>query len=325
MHRIPLRQDHFRSGWAWSALGGLIAVMGVVVWVARPEPIVCEAAPTATDIMATTQNAVPPGGSGVATKRTTPVAAPPAESSAAVPGEARYYSFGSDVACSYQDLPVDGFYVGISTHEYGTADLCGAYLDVHGPQGDVRVLIADRCPGCAPGQLDLSIAAFERIADPAQGVADIRYSVVRDPDPAPEVSYQVKSDSSASWLAILFSNTGNPLRRVAIRPADGGDWQELTRGTDNHWTISGAGEGPFAVRVTDLYDNATEIYGLTLDPGPHRTGARLYTTEPAPEPVIADPTTPAPSSAPTTLPSTPVRPETARALAECRAGVVSGR
>ncbi len=305
-------------------LGALIAVVGVVVWVARPEPITCEAATTATDTMATTQIALPPSSSGVATKRTTspsPSPSPTPSPSSAVPGEARYYSFSPGVACSYQDLPVDGFYVGISTSEYGNADLCGAYLDVHGPYGEVRVLIADRCPGCAPGQLDLSTAAFEQIADPSQGVADIRYSVVRDPDPAPEMIYEVKPDSSASWMAILFSNTGNPLRQVAIRPAeDGGEWQDLTRGPDNHWTISGAGEGPFAVRVTDLYDHATEIYGLTLDPGPHLTGARLYTNEPPPEPTTTT-TEPAivPPSAPTAMP-TAAGSEADRALAECKAG-----
>ncbi|MEV0247860.1 expansin EXLX1 family cellulose-binding protein [Nocardia sp. NPDC050712] len=296
-------------------LGALLAVVGVVVWVARPEPVACGAARTATDTMATTQVAFPPSSSGVATKRTTtppPTAAP----SAAVPGEARYYSFTPSVACSYPDLPLDGFYAGISTHEYGTADLCGAFLDVHGPNGDVRVLIADRCPGCSPGQLDLSTAAFERIADPTHGVADIRYSVVRDPDPAPEMIYEVKPDSSASWLAILFSNTGNPLHQVAIRASDADDWRPLTRGPDNHWTISGAGEGPFAVRVTDLYDQTTEIYGLTLDPGPHQTGARLYTNEPPPVEPAQPIVTPA---APTLPPPTPAQANTGQALAECRA------
>ncbi|MEU8899075.1 expansin EXLX1 family cellulose-binding protein [Nocardia sp. NPDC048505] len=291
----------------------LLAVVGVVVWVARPESTTCETARTATDAMATTAPmAAPVSSSGVATKRVTPP--PTSTPSSAVPGEARYYSFTPGVACSYPDLPLDGFYAGISTHEYGVADLCGAYLDVHGPQGDVRVLIADRCPGCAPGQLDLSAAAFERIADPAQGVTGIRYSVVRDPDPAPEMIYEVKPDSSDVWLAVLFSNTGNPLRQVAIRSFESEQWRELTRGPDNHWTISSAGPGPFAVRVTDLYDHSTDIYGLTLEPGPHLSGARLYTNEPAPEPTT---TTPPPVPTPPAAPA--AQSNSVAALTECKA------
>lgn len=201
-------------------------------------------------------------------------------------GEARYYSFGPGPACSFAGLPTNGFYVGVSTREYGHADLCGAYLDVHGPRGDVRVLIADRCPGCAPGQLDLSTAAFEQIADRSDGVAQIRYSVVRDPLPAPELIYELKPDSSPSWLAMLVTGSGNPIQRVALRSAADGPWHELNRGMDNYWTISGAGPGPFSAQVTDVRGHQVEITRISLEQGERYTGLSLY-TEPVPEPLPA--------------------------------------
>jgi expansin (peptidoglycan-binding protein) len=230
-----------------------------------------------------------------------------------VSGQARYYSFGQGVACSFPDLPLDGFYVGVSTQEYRTADLCGAYLDVHGPRGDVRALIADRCPGCAPGQLDLSTAAFEQIAEQSDGVAQIGYSVVRDPDPAPELVYEVKPDSSAQWLAILVSGTGNPIQRVAIRPSTGGRWQELNRRMDNFWTISGAGPGPFSARVVDVYGHQVEVSGISLEPGQRYTGARLYSVEPvSPPSTVAAPTAAAP------VPTTPLAEQIPGRAAGCR-------
>ncbi|MFQ6325010.1 expansin EXLX1 family cellulose-binding protein [Nocardia sp. CWNU-33] len=210
-----------------------------------------------------------------------------------VSGEARYYEFSQGVACSFPALPLDGFYVGVSTQEYGNADLCGAYLDVHGPRGDVRALIADRCPGCAPGQLDLSAAAFEQIAEQSDGVAQVGYTVVRDPDPAPELFYEVKPDSSAQWLAILVSGSGNPIQRVAIRPTTGGGWQELNRGRDNYWTISGAGPGPFSARVIDVYGHQVEVSGISLEPGQRFTGIQLYSVAS----VAAPPTASAPIAA----------------------------
>ncbi|MFD0363325.1 expansin EXLX1 family cellulose-binding protein [Nocardia sp. GCM10030253] len=269
----------------------MVAVVGVVVWVSRPEPASCGTTPTVGENLTTARIPVAISSSGLAARHSAPPPDPD------LPGVARYYAFRQGVACSFPDLPSDGFYVGMSTQEYGTADLCGAYLDVHGPRGDVRVLIADRCPGCAPGQLDLSTAAFAQIAEQSDGVAQVGYTVVRDPDPAPELFYEVKSDSSAQWLAILVSGSGNPIQRVAIRPTTGGGWQELNRGMDNYWTISDAGPGPFSARVVDVYGHQVEVSGISLEPGQRYTGARLYSVEPvtAPSTAVA-PTTAAPTT-----------------------------
>ncbi|MEV0293593.1 expansin EXLX1 family cellulose-binding protein [Nocardia sp. NPDC050710] len=276
-----MQEHHFRSGWLWSALGASLAVVGIVVWATQPDPPTCDATPTISEEPSPTRIPFATSSSGFARQTSGP----------SVPGEARYYSLGSGVACSFPGLPPDGFYVGISTEEYGYGDLCGGYLDVRGPHGAVRVLIADHCPGCAPGQLDLSTAAFDQIAERAHGVADIRYSAVRDPIPAPELSYAVKPDSSAEWLAILFSGTGNPLRQVAIRAAAGGAWRQLIRGMDNYWTIAGAGAGPFVVRVTDIYGHEAELWGITPGSETGMTGIRLYT--------VAPPAPPAPAEIPT--------------------------
>ncbi|WP_433520828.1 expansin EXLX1 family cellulose-binding protein [Nocardia pseudovaccinii] len=280
VHRIPIQQQHFRSRWLWSSAGVLLTAVAVTIWAAGPEPqSSCEATHRVPDTGTDTSRMMVAGSStGVANWHT--VDASPSTR----PGEARYYVFGPGIACSFTGLPTSGFYVGVSTREYGHADLCGAYLDVHGPRGDVRVLIADRCPGCAPGQLDLSTAAFEQIADRSDGVAQIRYSVVRDPLPAPELIYELKPDSSASWLAMLVTGSGNPIQRVALRSAMGGPWQELNRGMDNYWTISGAGSGPFSAQVTDVHGHQAEVTGISLEQGQRYTGMSLY-TEPAPEPV----------------------------------------
>lgn len=293
MHRIPIKQQHFRPGWLWSSVGVMSAVVAVVLWHARPEhQPSCTAAQTVPDTGATSRIMVATSSTGLANRH------PADPSPPTKPGEARYYSFGPGVACSFGGLPLDGFYVGISTAEYHRADLCGAYLDVHGPRGDVRVLIADRCPGCAAGQLDLSTAAFEQIADRSDGVARIRYTMVRDPAPAPELIYELKPDSSADWLAVLVSGSGNPIQRIALRSALGGPWRELNRGMDNYWTISGAGPGPFEARVTDIHGNQAQISGIFLERGPRYTGMRLY-AEPTPEPQ------PAPTTVVTTTPQPP--------------------
>ncbi|WP_433664864.1 expansin EXLX1 family cellulose-binding protein [Nocardia sp. CA-128927] len=312
MHRIPINQRHFRSGWLWSAIG-LVAIAGTAVWLTRPEPVHCDP-PSALAQSATTNtlaqstiSRTPLPASGIE-----PTAAQAQEPQPVVSGEARFYSFSQGVSCSFPGLPMDGFYVGMSTPEFGKADPCGAYLDIQGPRGDVRALIVDRCPACAPGQLDLSIAAFTQLADLSDGVAKVRYSVVRNPEPPPELFYQVKPDSSTAWFAILLSGSGNPLREVAIRPNTGGAWQNLTRGMDNYWSISGAGAGPFDARVTDVHGDQAEILGITLTPGTRATGARLYAGTP---PYAAPETTRPPLVSPTTVAAAP---SSSRSAASCR-------
>ncbi|CAO3615781.1 unnamed protein product [Mucor hiemalis] len=53
--------------------------------------------------------------------------------------------------------------------------LCGKTITAHGPKGSVTVKIVDTCPGCAVGDLDLSPAAFNKIADMAKGRVPITW------------------------------------------------------------------------------------------------------------------------------------------------------
>ncbi|MGV9724460.1 expansin EXLX1 family cellulose-binding protein [Nocardia beijingensis] len=266
MHRVPIQERPFRSEWLWFAAGAL-ATLAVVVWLVRPSAPTCGAARPLDEVSA-------PSGFPVSAVTFAPIGPD-------MSAEARYYVFGKQVSCSFRALPPDGYYAGLSTPDYGRADLCGAYLDIAGPRGSVRALVVDHCPACAAGQLDLSAAAFERIADPRDGVARVGYRLVRDPQPAQELTYEVQPDSSSSWFGILFGGTGNPLREAAVRPADGGPWRQLTRRGDNYWTVSGAGPGPFTVRVTDVFGNEAEIADVVVEPGRYPAGARLYSGAPS--------------------------------------------
>ncbi|KAI8985145.1 RlpA-like double-psi beta-barrel-protein domain-containing protein-containing protein, partial [Pilobolus umbonatus] len=52
---------------------------------------------------------------------------------------------------------------------------CGKYIKVTGPLGTVRVKIVDTCPPCVKGDVDLSPAAFGRIAEFDDGRVDISW------------------------------------------------------------------------------------------------------------------------------------------------------
>ncbi|WP_433336948.1 expansin EXLX1 family cellulose-binding protein [Spirillospora sp. CA-294931] len=218
-------------------------------------------------------------------------------------GTALYHRDWTTVQCSTGPLPPGGDYVSVSTTEFEGSALCGASLDITGPEGRVRALVVDRCRACGPGRLDLSERAFARVAGgTSRGVAPVSYRLVRDPEPASRLAFRVKHTSTREWLALLVTGHGNPLSRVELRRADG--WRPLRRGPDNLWSITAPGPGPYRVRVTDRHGNSAQVANLRLAPGAAQTTRqRLYTTSAA-----AGPTAVTPSAGPV---------ETTRPVARC--------
>ena len=228
------------------------------------------------------------------------------------PQTATYYSSRGMGNCSYPRPPADGLYVALSTPEYAKAARCGGYLEVRGPDGSVRVKVVDRCPGCAAGHVDLSEAAFARLARLSAGRIDVTYTHLADPPLPGTLTVEVKRGSSRYWLGLLADNTGNPLASVQVRSPSG--WLALRRGSDNYWDASAAGRGPFTVRLTDARGHQVTVRGITLRPGAAQaTGTWMYRTGGGQPPVT-------PTATPTVTPratrtvTPPVTPPAARTV-----------
>lgn len=54
---------------------------------------------------------------------------------------------------------------------------CGKSITVKGPNGSVSVQIVDTCPGCKEGDVDMSTAAFQKIAKLNDGRVPITWSL----------------------------------------------------------------------------------------------------------------------------------------------------
>ncbi|MFI6780064.1 expansin EXLX1 family cellulose-binding protein [Micromonospora sp. NPDC050276] len=197
------------------------------------------------------------------------LAAAPPTGTATHSGKATFYdSNGAGGNCSNPAAPANRLYVALGPTEYSAGAACGGFLDVVGPKGTVRVLIMDQCPECEPGHLDLSREAFARIADPAQGLVPVTYrAVVNPPLPGP-LTFRIKEGASQWWFAVRVGNHGNPLRSVEVRQGDSGPWQSTARQDYNYWLIaSGAGPGPFNLRISDVYGNRVTVGGIRMAPG----------------------------------------------------------
>ena len=196
-------------------------------------------------------------------------------------GEATHYELASDGMgnCSYPSPPAGQLYVALPPSEYGNSAACGSYLQVSGPDGSVTVEVVDQCPECQAGHIDLSEQAFAKIAPLSAGLVPVTYRTLADPPLPASLSMLVKTGSSAYWLALLPINNGNPLATVAVSQGSGG-WQELGRTTYGYWLASsGAGPGPFSVRLTDSLGHQATVHGITINPGVvQSTGTSMYGT-----------------------------------------------
>jgi len=225
----------------------------------------------------------------------------------AVSQEATHYVLSGLPNCSYSP-PADGLYVALPASEYASAAKCGSYLQVSGPGGAVRVKVIDQCPECAAGHIDLSETAFARLAPLSTGLISVSYTPVADPVLPGPLSAEVKQGSSRYWLALLIDNTGNPLASVQVQSPSG--WLSLARASYNYWiAASGAGPGPFTVRLTDTQGHQVTLRGITLSPGTVQpTGTWMYGSGSGSAPPAAATSAAATRSAPSSSGSTSARP-----------------
>ena len=190
---------------------------------------------------------------------------------------ATHYVYNGAGNCSYASPPANGMFVALSPAEYDSAAACGGYLRVSGPDGSVTVEVIDQCPPCATGHLDLSETAFAKLAPLSAGLINVSYSYLVNPALPGPITAEVKAGSSQYWLALNFDNSGNPLASVDVKTPAGG-WLGLSQANYNYWIApSGAGNGPFTVRLTDTQGHQVTVIGIALSPGAvQSTGAYMY-------------------------------------------------
>lgn len=200
-------------------------------------------------------------------------AAPP--STTVKSGKATFYDLaGTSGNCSLE-TPADDLYVALGPSEYSEGAACGAYLDVTGPKGKVRVKVFDKCPECQAGHLDLSRTAFKKIGAEIDGIIPIKYKLVTNPSTPAGVSVRIKEGASQYWFAARIDNHANLLSSVKV--SSGGAFKSAYRTDFNYWIIdAGAGSGPYKLRITDVYGNTATVSGIKMSPGTvQKTSTRI--------------------------------------------------
>jgi expansin len=178
-------------------------------------------------------------------------------------GEATYYNEADGGGnCSFDPTPQD-LMVGAMNHtDYADSALCGAYVELTGPNGTITIRIVDQCPECPAGDIDLSPLAFSKIAALSRGRVPISWKIV-SPDISGPIRYQFKEGSSQWWTAVQIRNHRNPIAKFEY--LKNGQFMAVPREDYNYFVESGGmGPGPYTFRVTDSYGNVLIDSGVAL-------------------------------------------------------------
>ena len=179
-------------------------------------------------------------------------------------GDGTYYAGDGSGNCSY---PAGGsvLYAAMNEEDYEGSLNCGAYIEATGPRGTVTVKVVDRCPECAPGDVDFSPQAFDRIANRVDGRVPISWRLVSAPSTVGSVAVVVKDGSNPWWIAFQVRDHANIVTSLEVLVA--GEWVALERQMYNYFLApSGLGAGPFTLRITDIHGEQLERAGVTLSP-----------------------------------------------------------
>lgn len=193
-------------------------------------------------------------------------------------GEGTYYAATGAGNCSFPAQSGTLLVAAMNNPDYHSALYCGAFVEATGPLGTVTVQIVDRCPECLSGDLDFSVAAFDRIARRQDGRVPITWRVV-SPALSGPIRYHFKEGSHQWWMGVQIRNHRNPVFMFEYRNAAGA-FVAVPRQQYNYFVIENAGAGPFTFRVTDIYGQVLTDSGIPLLADNSAPGAAQFPPQP---------------------------------------------
>lgn len=190
-------------------------------------------------------------------------------------GQATYYNGGiTSGHASLAPVPDGIFVTAINSTDYNSAMLAGAYLHVVAENGNTVDVYVTDSSGQGEGHLDLNTYAFEEIAALSVGRLDITWTIAPFPTEDP-MQFLFSSDSSSSWFSMQIRYHVYPIYSVEILQSDG-TYKTLKRRSDNYFTCSGAGKGPFTFRITDIYGQVVIEESIPLSAGETVSGTQNF-------------------------------------------------
>ncbi len=181
-------------------------------------------------------------------------------------GDATFYGAGPGGCCNMDDYEDLYYTVAMNRPDFNEYNLAGAYLEVTDKDGDkINVLVTNELPEGQPGDLDLSISAFDAIEPLETGRMKCTWKIIPFPTTKP-IAYKFKPSSSQFWAEVQIREQRYPLKSVEYLNPNG-EWIPLQRKPYNYYCAPlGMGSaGPYTFRITDMYGHVLIDENIPLD------------------------------------------------------------
>lgn len=169
-------------------------------------------------------------------------------------GEGTFYGGGYVGGHAMLDpVSTDYWIVAMNHYDYNEAQLAGAYIEVTGELGTIKMLVTDELPEGKKGDLDLYVDAFPLIAPVEKGRVPVSWKIIPldSAEDAP-VSYKYKEGTTKYWCGVQVRNHRYPITKLEYL-GENGEFIEIPRRPYNYFESREMGEGPFTFRITDIY------------------------------------------------------------------------
>lgn len=169
-------------------------------------------------------------------------------------GEGTFYGGVAGSAGGNCGLPVaagDFNHAALNHTDYDNSNACGSCIEVTSQLGkSVIVKIVDRCPECAPGDVDLTQQTFAQIENPNKGRIPITWKFVPCPLQSNAIKLNFKSGSTKYWTAIQLRNLRYGVKKLEYQK--NGQWVNIPRVQFNFFIEPAGINTPMVLRATSV-------------------------------------------------------------------------
>ncbi|WP_299315412.1 expansin EXLX1 family cellulose-binding protein [uncultured Aquimarina sp.] len=184
-------------------------------------------------------------------------------------GEGTFYdgvaggTFGN---CSLPVAAGDYMHCALNNIDYDGSNACGACIEVTGVKGSVILNVVDRCPECASGDVDMTMEAFDMIADVIDGRVPITWKFVPCETMANSETIKInfKEGSSEFWTAIQFRDINHAISKMEYQLPDN-TWMNTNRELFNFFIETSGIPSPMNLRVTSILGEELIFENIVLD------------------------------------------------------------
>ncbi len=187
-------------------------------------------------------------------------------------GEGTYYGGVAGGAGGHCGIPIasgDIYHCAMNHEQYAGSNACGSCVRILGPKGEVVLKVADECPECKFGDIDLTTGVYPQIAELKDGRVKIKWQYVPCPL-ANDITLVFAPGSGPYYFKAQVRDAFYPISKLEYRKSNG-TYDSIHRVVYNYFVKpDGIDEdkskaGPYTFRFTSFTGEVIEASNIIFN------------------------------------------------------------